>query len=514
MSIAVSAPHRHDEDPSAPRPLIARGLPLWWMILLLAVPAWCQQMLHTAVRVSDRLIAGRFLTLAPAEEAAMRLQAMGVAGQYLPTDFAACLVPLHTVTQMQHLVARPVEYQAAQTTASYIDWFITSCSVLISAGATALVARFIGAGDRSLAVRVAHQALLLAVLLGSLGSLAGLWGARDVMELLQLQGEAAHYAADYLRPLLCVLPLQIIVIVGIACMAGAGDTLAGMTVLIGVVGINIPLAWAFSQGWGPFPRLGFIGISVGTAMSECLAAVVVLTMLWRGRAGLKLQWRLFRPDTDLLRRLLRISVPAGVDSISLILCQLWFLSIVNRLGSTAGAAHGIALQWEALGYQAGAAFATAAMTLTGQYLGAGRPDLARRSVWATFGLGCGIMSAFGVLFYLLAEPLFLIFCPHPEQRPIVEAGVPVLRLIAFAMPAVAVWLVFLATLRGAGDTRLPVLITWTGMLGIRIPLAYWFTGPLGWGLLGAWWAMVTDLHVRAVAYILRFLSGKWQRIQV
>jgi putative MATE family efflux protein len=481
------------------------------MILLLAVPAWFQQMLHTTVRFSDRVIVGRFLSL---ETDNVRFQAASVAAQLPAGDLPHLLSLLQAVNEMQRQAHRSVEYQAAQTTASYIDWFITSCSVLISAGATALVARFVGAGDRQGAVRVTHQALLLAVLLGTVGAVAGVFGAGPAMRLLNLQGEAAQYAAEYLQPLMCVLPLQIIVIVGIACLAGAGDTMAGMRVLIGVVILNIPLAWGFSQGWGPFPRLGFQGIAVGTALSECLAAGAVLMMLWRGRAGLQLDRRLFRPDTDLLRRLLRISVPAGVDSISLILCQLWFLSIVNNLGTTAGAAHGIALQWEALGYQAGAAFATAAMTLTGQYLGAGRPDQAARSVWTTFCIGGGIMSCFGLLFFFQAESLFLLFCPHPDQRGTVAAGVPVLRLIAFAMPAVAAWLIFLASLRGAGDTRVPVLITWAGMLGLRIPLAYLFTGPLGWGLLGAWWAMVTDLHLRAACYIARFLQGKWQRIQV
>ena len=93
------------------------------------------------------------------------------------------------------------------------------------------------------------------------------------------------------------------------------------------------------------------------------------------------------PDVPLIRRLLRVSVPAAVDSLSVAACQLWFLSIVNRLGTTAAAAHGIALQWEALGYLAGAAFGTAAMTLVGQNLGAERPGEAARCGWTAFGTG-------------------------------------------------------------------------------------------------------------------------------
>src|SRR5207302_5949981 len=129
-------------------------------------------------------------------------------------------------------------------------------------------------------------------------------------------------------------------------------------------------------------------------------------------AGLYLRLRLFRPDADLLRRLLWVSVPAGIDSLSMVAGQLWFLSLVNRLGDVAGSAHGIALRWESLAYLSGAAFGTAAMTLVGQNLGAGRPAAAARSGWTAFGLGCALMMAMGAVFFVLAEPMFALFCPH------------------------------------------------------------------------------------------------------
>src|SRR5262249_20875292 len=159
--------------------------------------------------------------------------------------------------------------------------------------------------------------------------------------------------------------------------------------------------------------------------SHALGCLVVLTLLARGRFGLRLRPALLRPDGDLLRRLLRISVPAGIDSPSVALGQLWVLCVVNRLGGTAGSAPGIALIWEALGYLSGGAFGVAAMTLVGQNLGAQRPDRAAHAGWVAFGLGCGVMCAMGAVFFLLAPQMFALFCPYPEQRPVIEAGVPV-----------------------------------------------------------------------------------------
>jgi len=208
-------------------------------------------------------------------------------------------------------------------------------------------------------------------------------------------------------------------------------------------------------------------------------------------------------------------VPAGVDSMSVAVSQLWFLSIVNGLGDAASGAHGIALGWESLAYLSGAAVGTAAMALVGQNLGAGRPEQAARAGWTAYALGCVVMSGMGVLFFVLAPWMFLLYCPQPEKHEVIVQGVPVLRLVAFAMPALASTQIFTAALRGAGDTRVPLLFTWTGFLLVRIPLAYLLTGPyVGWGLFGAWLAMFADLLVRGGFFLARFAGGRWQRVTV
>jgi Na+-driven multidrug efflux pump len=249
-------------------------------------------------------------------------------------------------------------------------------------------------------------------------------------------------------------------------------------------------------------------------------------MLVRGRSGLKIRWAELVPDFGLLRRLMRVSIPAGIDSLSVAVCQLWFLSLVNRLGENASAAHGIAIQWEALGYLAGGAFGTAAMTLVGQNLGARDPRRAARGAAVSFGLGAGVMIAMGIIFVIFAVPMFRLFCHEADTWPVIEEGVPVLRLIACAMPALASQIVFISALRGAGDTRVPILINWFGFLGVRIPLAYFLTrssidlGAIGvvpgWnlGLLGAWIAMCIDIWVRGTIFLIRFLSGRWKKVEV
>jgi putative MATE family efflux protein len=480
-------PAEHDEASAATAQHLDLRKSTASLVLTLAVPALLQQMLVLIVSLSDRWLAGHAHAPDPDEQIAL---------------------------------------QAAQTTANYLAWFISSYTVLISVGSTALVAHAIGAGDRRSAIHATNQSYLLAIVLGLGGSLIALLGLPTLIELLQLHGATAGFAIAYLQPLFALLVFQVIEAAGIACLVGAGDTMTGLWVRAGVAVFNVPLAWGFFHGFGPIPPMGFVGIALGTAVSNVLGAGAVTAVLLRGRAGLHLEGRQLWPDLPMIRRLLRVSVPAGVDSLSVAVGQLWFLSIINHLNDAAKAAHGIALQWEALGYLSGGAFGTAAMTLVGQHLGAKNPRRAAQSGWMALAQGGALMTFMGAVFFVLAAPMFRFFCPDEGQQPIIDEGVPVLRLIAFAMPGLASCIIFTNALRGAGDTRVPVLFTWFGFFLLRIPMAYLLTrpeidlGPLGvypgynFGLLGAWLAMFTDLLVRGVFFFVRFAGGRWRNMRV
>jgi putative MATE family efflux protein len=462
----------------------------------------------------------------PGVEPRLARRIIGLAWPVLALNFLILIVDMSDRFLVGNLPAPNAEVAearlAARGTAHYVAWFISSYTVLVSVGATALVAHCVGAGDWRTARRAAGQAIVLAGIVGIAGSIAGLALLPKFVQLVGLEGESAQYATDYLRPMFALLMFRVIEVGGVASLVGAGDTRTGLWVQGGVAVANVPIAWTLCRGVPAVPALGFagwdglgfVGVSLGTSICYLLAGIAVLVVMVRGRAGLQLHLADVRPDGALLARLLRVSIPAAVDSLSIVGGQFWFLHIVNQLGDLPASAHGIAIGWEALGYYSGHAFGIAAMTLVGQSLGARRPELAARSGWTAFALGTAMMCAMGSVFYALAPQMFLLFCLDPQQQPVIEMGVPVLRLIAFAMPALASTMVFTAALRGAGDTRVPVLFTWVGFLAFRIPLAYLLTGPAKLGLLGAWLAMTADLYVRGAFFLWRFAGGRWKLVRV
>jgi putative MATE family efflux protein len=408
----------------------------------------------------------------------------------------------------------------------YILWFIPSIFGLVAIGATALTARSVGGGRADEAAAASNQALTAGMLVALATVLLFATCGRLLINAMQLEPHAAELAVRYLIVLLPVFPAIMIEQVGIASLRGAGDTLSGFGAMLVVNVVNAFVGASLLIGWGPIPQLGWDGLAIGTASGHVIGAAIVLVLLARGRAGLKLRIRELSPDWSMIRRLLRIGVPGGVDMIFIVLCHLWFLSIINSLGTVAAAAHGLSVRIEALAYMPGVAFQVAAGTLAGQFLGAGDHRRAMRSVLATCWWGGVVMSTAGLIMYFFNRTLTEFFLGD-QNAPVADTAAPLLQIVAYSMPCLAMLMIFLGALRGAGDTRWPLAFTFIGFIGVRIPLAYilafpefqlplfgWTIPGAGWGVQGAWWAMVADVVLRSLLMSSRFVSGGWRKIEV
>lgn len=417
------------------------------------------------------------------------------------------------------------KYLAAIGQMAYLLWLIPSLFSFVSIGATALVARFTGAGDRALANHCANQAFTLG---GVFAAVITCWlalGGDQLVAWLQLPSDAAALAQTYLRYMVPVIPAMMAERIAIACLHGAGDTITGMITRVIVNLTNIVLSLGLVTGWGPMPELGWNGIALGTAISHVIGATILLVVLIRGRAGLVLKLRELRFDSAVALRLLRVGVPGGLDVLMILFCHLWFVALINSLGNEQAAAHSLGIRIESLAYLPGTAFQVAATTLAGQYLGARDARRAGRSVLDAMVMGGGVMIGAGVVFFTMGHDLATFFTGGTNPQT-AEQAAQLLRIASFAMPALAISMIISGALRGAGDTRWPLAINVIGMLGIRIPGTYLMIGPLvGWttklsahpdhgALLAAWYCMVIDISLRAILVLVRFFHGGWKSTKV
>jgi putative MATE family efflux protein len=381
----------------------------------------------------------------------------------------------------------------------------------VGVGATALVARHIGAGEPEEANRLARQAMLLAAALGTSAALVGVVFAHDIMRIFGAEPDVVEAGASWLRVVAPSFATFGVLLVGTASLRGGGDTRTPLLVMVLVNIVNVVVAWSLTRGLWGLPRLGVVGSGLGAASGQITGGVAVLVLLIRGRGPLRLGWRVPRPEWRRLKRILNIGLPAGAEQILLQLALLNLAIVIARFGTAAYAAHQIGLRIAAISFLPGWGFGVAATTLVGQELGAGRPDRARQSTYTSFWLALAVMTTMALLLLIGHEFILRLFT---NDAAVIAAGKIVIHTSAYIQPIMAASFVFSGGLRGAGDTRSTMLITVASIWGLRLAAAYVLGIALGLGLYGAWLAIGLDFASRALLFWLRFRSGRWMAVRV
>jgi multidrug resistance protein, MATE family len=381
----------------------------------------------------------------------------------------------------------------------------------VGTGATALIARMVGAEDWEGANRVLWQALILAALTGVAVMAPLELLATSIMELLGAGEEVLALGVPYLRIYCSVYAFSSVMYIGNACMRGAGDTRTPLLVMAVVNLLNIVVAWLLVNGQFGLPQLGVEGAAFGALAGRLVGGLMVVGLLLKGRSGLQLRWCDLRLDPGVIRRIARIGFPVGFEQLIFRLGMLVYIRLVAALGTVAFAAHQVALNAESISFMPGYGFAVATTTLVGQGLGARDPERAERDAYTAGYIGAGLMSVMGVCFILFPEALISFFTTDPE---VIDQGVEPLRLAGLAQPFLAAMMVFGGGLRGAGDTLTPMCINGSGVWLLRIPLALLFTRVFPWGLLGVWIAMSLDMGIRGMLLFFLFRRGRWKTVQI
>lgn len=408
------------------------------------------------------------------------------------------------------------EATASVGTASYVAWFIQQSFALVGLGAAAVVSRSIGGGDRLTANRALNQALVLGLMMGAAMSVIAFALAPYLAGFLLPEEGARRLAGYFLRIDACGHMATCLTFVGMGVLRASGDAKTPLRIMSVVNIVNITLASTLVLGPMGLPSYGVTGIALGTLTARIVGAVIVLSVFIRGTQGLALTRALLKPERAMTWRMLRIGLPAAADSLIMAFAQVGFIwvvahSAVGEAGTVAYAAHTIAMRIEALSYLPAFAWGTAAATIVGQYLGAHQPKEAARAGHVAARQAMLLCGCIGITFFAFSEHIYAIMTNDPAVR---QVGVPAFRFLAFAQPFLGLAIVYMSALRGAGDTRWPMLFTILGGCFIRVPVAYLGAVVFGGGLIGAWCGMWTDNVTRCGLAAGRFAHGGWKRVKV
>jgi putative MATE family efflux protein len=331
--------------------------------------------------------------------------------------------------------------------------------------------------------------------------------ALPLVRLLAPSPELLEPTALYLRiELLGGLP-ALLNMTMIGFFRGIGDTRTPLVVVLVVECLSVLLASLLIFGVAGCPRLGIAGAALSTVISRTVGTVIYLGLfLHRGqREGFLAQLRL--PfDRHACWHLMRVSWPIGAQGALEMGAWTLFTAFIARLGTADAAAHAIAMRVTSLAYMPGYGLCVAATTLVGQYLGAHNRAAARRCMVSCLVLVIGLMGTLGLGFFLGRYPLVRLFT---QDEAVIALGVRVLLWVALLQVFDGINLIAMGVLRGAGDTRWPMLVGLLLNWGIFLPGAALVIFVWPGGVVAAWAAAVGTVVVLALMMLLRVLRGAW-----
>lgn len=393
-------------------------------------------------------------------------------------------------------------------TVLYIQFAIT---VGLSVGTSALVARFLGARQLPEADEATRQSLFLSVIGGIVTGLPFIVWAGPICRAMGASEQVLPEAANYLAIVAySSIPFFLFTIVT-AALRSAGEVRTPLYAGAAVIAINTIFDYLLIFGIGPFPRLEVTGAAISTGISRIVGMVLILWYLDKSVLGGSL--RHLRFHMGWFRRILNIGWPAMAQNLMWTGASVVLVALVSRLenGTVAVAALTLGLAIEAICYMPGVAYATAVTPLVGQNLGAGLPERAERSAWVSAWQAVGFMSVVAVLFIVIPKQLTRAFTPDETIVPLTASY---LMINSVSEPFLALGMVLRGALQGAGDVRVPALLTFVTFWVVRLPLVWLLAWYLSMGANGAWIAISGSTILSGIMTWLWFKTGRWKTAEV
>jgi MATE family, multidrug efflux pump len=381
----------------------------------------------------------------------------------------------------------------------------------VGTGALAIVARHVGAGERAAAEETVRQSILAAVGFSMLAAVPVFVWAPALIAAFRVDPAVVSAATPFVRTVMCSVPAGAVMFVIVSTLRGAGDTRTPLAIGATIGIVNVSVAWLLIFGHLGLPALGVAGAAMATALAFTTGATLGLVLLARGRLVIRLHGRPFRIRTDVVRRVFRIGIPAAIEHLLMQVGFFLYIVFAAHHGTAPVAAYFIGVRILALSFLPGFGFAAAAATMIGQSLGGGRPGEAERGGWAALRLSISLMTAGGVVIFLAARPIARLFV---DDELVIADAVSFIRVLAVAQPMMAIDFTLGGALRGAGDTRFPLLSVLIGFYVCRLGFAWTVTFALGLRVVWLWVALLGDYAARSVLKGWRFRSGAWKVVRV
>ena len=378
-------------------------------------------------------------------------------------------------------------------------------------GGSVICGQYIGKRHPEIACRASNQLVLFTGVLSTV-IMALIYLCRPLI----LNGVFGDIAPDvmancniYLLIVAASIPFIALYNAGAAIFRSMGDSQTAMFMSLVMNGINLIGNSILIFGL----KMGVAGAAIPTLISRAVAAVVILKLLTNKEKVVHLPIPFsFRPDFSLLKKILGIGIPNGLENSMFQLGKILVLSVVSGFGTASIAANAVSNNIAMFQILPGSAIGFAVLTVVSQCIGAGEPEQAKYYTRKLLTITYAAKVLLNILTVAALPFLIHLYNLSPEAGEYVKV---IIRYHAICV--VTVWpLAFTLpnTLRAAADVKFPMILSIISMWIFRIGFSWLLGVQFGWGVFGIWVAMTIDWLFRAVCFTVRYLGGKWQKAAV
>lgn len=376
---------------------------------------------------------------------------------------------------------------AVGSNGSLINLFI-NLFIGLSVGTNVVIARDLGAGKPEHVHRSVHTSITLALISGVFLAIAGVFLSRQMLELMSSPPDVIDLAALYLRIYFLGMPGNLVYNFGAAILRAQGDTRRPLYYLTAAGVINVVLNLIFVI---PL-KMSVAGVAIATIISQYVSAVLVLLALIRDNGVIHLDLKALSLDWRTVKRILRVGLPAGLQSTLFSISNVVIQSSINSFGSAVVAGSSAAGNIEGFIYVCTNAFHQAALTFISQNYGAGQCKRVDRIAILCLVYGSFMSLVIGNLIYIFGAPLTSLYAPG-ETEVIAQAVVRLGYVAAFHFLC-AFMDIMVGILRGLGHSVVPMIVSLIGSCALRLvwiatifqayptPSCLYVSYPISWAI--------------------------------
>lgn len=365
----------------------------------------------------------------------------------------------------------------------------------ITTGATVFVAQYYGAGEMDKVKNVIKQTLLSSIVVVAVLQFIVYTQASRLLMVFDPQPELLELATKYIKAVALGLPFMAIMLVIGGVLQGMGNAKTPMFITMLMNLANLLVGYIFIFGKLGITPMGVKGAALATVISQVVAAALGLYVIFAGDGILKGTLKRRLPDIDRkqIAEVYRVGLPTSMESIFWQIAAIILTRAILTFGETAFAAHQLGLQAESVSYMPAAGFGVVATALIGQALGAKDKELAR--IYLRQILKSALCITALSVIVLIGFPKVMMSA-LTDNRDIIELSAIYLILMGLVQFPQNTTGVLAGAMRGAGFTKVPMMVAGIGLWGIRVPLALLMTYVFKRTIIAIWVVMCIDLVFR------------------